>query len=68
MEKQKCDRCKLKTNSTTMSYFNTQMICWYCEDKEIVHPKYGEARAVENEEVRKGNYNYQGIGLPEDLR
>ena len=64
----KCDRCPKEAFSTSMSYFNTQNICDKCTEKEELHPKYAEARAVEAEEVRKGNYNYQGIGLPEDLR
>jgi hypothetical protein len=26
------------------------------------------ARAKEREEVKQGNYNYEGIGLPNDLK
>ena len=63
----KCDRCGKETDSFTMSYFNTQNICWKCEKIEKAHPKYAEAREREWEEVRKGNYNYKGIGLPADL-
>ena len=63
----KCDRCPKESHFTSMSYFNTQMICPECEEKEQKHPKYEEARAKEWEEVKKGNYNYKGIGLPADL-
>ena len=46
-----------------MSWFNTDLICMDCADKEKSHPKYQEAKDRENEEVRKGNLNYEGIGF-----
>jgi hypothetical protein len=51
----------------TGSYFNTETICDDCEVREKAHPQYAEAKRIENEEVRKGNYNYRGIGKPVDL-
>lgn len=62
----KCDRCHKETNTFTGSYFNTEMICEECDRIERLHPMYEEAKRVELEEVRKGNYNYEGIGLPEN--
>jgi len=59
----KCDRCYKDVFCTTMSIFNTQMICPDCEDAERKLPKYEEARAVELEAVRRGDYNFPGIGL-----
>jgi hypothetical protein len=50
-----------------MSIFNTQMICGKCDDAEIAHPKYNEAKIVELKETRAGNYNFNGIGLPPEL-
>jgi hypothetical protein len=50
-----------------MSFFNTQMVCKECETKEKNHPDYQKARETEEAEVRKGNYNFPGIGLPKDL-
>ena len=50
-----------------MSRFNTQEICMDCVKKEKAHPNYENARTREMEEVRKGNYNYEGIGKPMDL-
>jgi len=47
-----------------MSYFNTDMICIECEEKEKAHPKYPEAKAAEAEAIAKGDYNFHGIGLP----
>lgn len=51
-----------------MSMFNTQMICMICKDKEVNHPKYEEAKEKELQQVITGNLNYEGIGLPEDLK
>lgn len=64
----RCERCgKRNPICLTMSRFNTQMICNACNEKEIKHPKYEEARKAELEAVKKGNYNFVGIGKPEDL-
>lgn len=63
-----CDRCGCPNNNhTTMSKFNTDEICMPCKDKEQAHPDYKRASDVEIEEIKKGNYNFEGIGLPEDL-
>jgi len=50
-----------------MSRFNTDICCPYCIDKERAHPKYKEAADAELAEVKKGNYNFKGIGKPADL-
>lgn len=63
-----CDRCNNETHSFNMSYFNTDMCCNECIEKERAHPKYAEAKQIEYEECSKGNLNFEGIGLPEDLR
>jgi hypothetical protein len=65
---QTCDRCKGKTSVRMMSMFNTDMCCHSCLDKERKHPKYKEAVTTEHEEVVKGNMNFPGIGLPDDLK
>jgi len=63
----RCQRCYNETRVHTMSRFNTQEICMDCVKKEKVHPEYENARKREAEEVRKGNYNFEGIGKPVDL-
>ena len=45
-----------------MSMFNEDCICLECKDKETQNKDYKKARDAEAEEVRKGNYNYKGIG------
>ena len=64
----KCDRCEKKTNMFRMSFFNLDMICESCIVKEKAHKDYKKAVSTEIEEVRKGNYNFKGIGLPKDLK
>lgn len=57
-----CPRCGESTNNqTTMSVFNTDVICLPCKDREKDDPDYQLAVDTEAEEVRKGNYNYPGI-------
>lgn len=64
----KCERCGGETISHIMSMFNTQNCCRSCIDAERAHPLYPFARSVEEEQVKKGNFNFEGIGLPHDLR
>lgn len=63
-----CERCFIITKTFNMSYFNTDMCCPECIAKEKAHPKYKEAKRIENEECSKGNFNFPGIGLPDDLK
>ena len=63
----KCDRCHKPMTCSTMSRFNTQMICKSCEEKEQKHPKYKEAYDAEFQACKSGNMNFPGIGLPLDL-
>ena len=47
-----------------MSWFNTDEICFACNDLEELHPDFRFAKAVENAYIKLGNYNYPGIGYP----
>ena len=62
-----CDRCGKQTNVWIMSYFNTDKLCPNCEKKERNHTEFEEAKRRETEECRQGNYNFPGIGLPQNL-
>lgn len=62
-----CDRCRKETRSSSMSYFNTDVICPDCDAEERAHPDYERAREIELEHVRNGDYNFRGVGLPHDL-
>lgn len=63
----KCDRCKKETMSYILSFFNLDMICSDCKEKEKAHPDYAKAVAAENEAVRNGDAMFPGIGKPGDL-
>jgi len=58
-----CERCLKETNITTMSMFNTQIICMNCKKIEREDPRYDEAVKADHEEIKKGNYNFKGIGF-----
>ena len=60
-----CDRCgQPLLNGRTLSMFNMDCLCKKCKKEEIEHPDYEKARAAELEEIKKGNYNFKGIGYP----
>lgn len=66
--KGQCDRCNHSTNNvTTMSKFNKDVICMPCKEDERKHPDYQKASDAELAECKKGNMNFEGIGLPADL-
>lgn len=62
-----CDRCGTKTNIWIMSMFNRDELCGSCKEKEREHPMYQEACDEECRQIKAGNFNYDGIGKPEDL-
>lgn len=64
----RCQRCYHEVGGYIMSFFNTQLICLDCDERERAHPRYKEAKDAEHAALRSGNYNFPGIGLPEDLR
>lgn len=57
-----CQRCGSEMRGSIMSTFNTQIICFDCKDQEMKHPDYERAREAEMEAVRRGDYNFPGIG------
>lgn len=63
----KCQRCGKETETIRCSRFNTQMCCDACLTEEEAHPDYARAREIEHEHVKAGDYNFPGVGLPEDL-
>jgi len=58
----KCQSCRKETTATIMSMFDTRMICLDCEQKEREDPRYEKARKAESDAVRRGDYNFRGIG------
>jgi hypothetical protein len=62
-----CHRCGKKTSLHTLSRFNTQLICVECATKERKHASYKRAVEAETRAVRRGDYDFPGIGKPVDL-
>lgn len=59
---EKCDRCgETLKGGRIMSMLNTECICISCKEKERKHKDYDKAVEAELSEVRKGNFNYEGI-------
>ncbi len=62
MYREKCDRCGGSTNnSTTMSIFNTDVICMSCKDEERKDPEYKPAEATERIAYMSGDRNFKGV-------
>ena len=59
-----CDRCHQETYATIMSMFNTQTICMPCKNEERTKPEYNAAHEADIAQIKQGNYNYEGVGLP----
>jgi hypothetical protein len=62
-----CVRCG-KQGAFTMSRFNTDKICLECDAEERKHPLYSKAVEAELAAIKSGNRNFEGIGLPNDLK
>ena len=61
---ERCDRCggSLK-GGRIMSMYNEDCICMECTRKEQERSDYRQAVEADHAEIRKGNYNFKGIGL-----
>ena len=58
-----CDRCHGSLASERkMSMFNEDYLCLSCIEKEKQHPDYEKAVQADIDEIKKGNYNFPGIG------
>jgi len=61
---QKCQRCGKMVEMTTMSRFNTDILCMDCIEEERKHPLYPLAAQKELEALKRGEHNFPGIGWP----
>ena len=61
-----CDRCgKPLTGIRIMSMYNEDCLCMDCKEKERNRSDYKDAVEADHTEIRKGNYNFKGIGYTE---
>ena len=57
-----CDKCGGSlTDGRIMSRFDESCLCILCSDKEKQDPDYKKAVEAEHEQIRRGNYNYEGL-------
>lgn len=64
-----CDRCGgTLENGRIMSMFNTDCLCMACKEKERQHPDYKKAQEADISEIKKGNYNFEGIGFNQERK
>ena len=64
-EKQNCDRCGKSLNGMRiMSMYNEDCLCMECCKAEKQRSNYKDAVEADHAEIRKGNYNFKGIGYP----
>lgn len=64
--KKHCDRCGADLTVRIMSMYNKDVICMSCKEKERQRADYGKAVEADHAEIRKGNYNFDGIGLKDE--
>lgn len=50
-----------------MSYFNKNLICMSCSERERNHPLFAAATAAEAAAFEAGDLKLPGIGCPPDL-
>lgn len=63
--KQNCDRCGGSLEKgRMMSMFNQNCLCMGCIAKERKHADYTQALEADTDQIRKGNFNFEGIGFP----
>lgn len=66
--KTNCDCChtSLEGKARIMSMYNDDCLCPDCKEEEKKRPDYQKAVDAENAEIKKGNYNFPGIGIKKE--
>ena len=63
LKKTQCDRCGGSLQGgRTMSMFDTATICLVCKAQERQRPDYQDALDADRAAIRRGDYNFKGIG------
>lgn len=58
----KCDRCGGSLDEgRIMSMYSIECICLECHRKERLNKDYDIAVKADHDEIKKGNFNYEGI-------
>ena len=53
-----CDRCSKEMTEHTVSWYNTQEICFSCRDKEESRSDYASCREAERQAILRGDFNF----------
>lgn len=59
-----CQRCYKETNCHIMSMYSEKLICMDCKSKEEKRDDYKSAQDADRAAIKRGNYNFEGIGEP----
>ena len=62
-KRMQCNRCGKETSVHIMSMFNTEEICVDCKALEGLRPDYKNAVETDEQAIRRGNFNFPGIGF-----
>ena len=54
----RCDRCNTETRESICSWYNEQIICTSCAEKEKLRADYRACREAELEAVKRGDFNF----------
>lgn len=58
----KCDRCGGSLDGgRIMSMYSAECICLECHRKEKLNKDYDLAAKADHDEIKKGNFNYEGM-------
>lgn len=61
--KRTCDRCSGSLEKgRILSMYNSDVLCMKCKEAETQRPDYKVAQDADIAEIRKGNFNFIGIG------
>ncbi len=56
-----CHRCGEESNMYIMSMYSTALICMECKDREEKRSDYKDAVDADVAEIKRGNFNFEGI-------
>ncbi len=58
----RCQQCSGESIVHIMSMYSTRLICMECKDEETKRSDYKDAVDADVAEIKKGNFNFKGIG------
>jgi len=67
VKEMRCNRCNEDMTAFHGSWFTSEVICSICEQVEKLHPLFELAQEIENIALLLKDYNFPGIGKPEDF-